>query len=66
MASKFGAKLWLLEHRFYGKSRPTQNMSIENLKYLTSRQAIGDLANFIRSKNKEIKLKSPKWIVFGG
>ncbi|CAD5235190.1 unnamed protein product [Bursaphelenchus xylophilus] len=65
-AKKLNAQIWSLEHRFYGKSHPKPNQSVENLQYLTSRQALADLANFIRTKNHELKLKNPKWIVFGG
>lgn len=39
--------------------------SIDNLKYLTSGQAIEDIAEFIRQKNKEKNLDQ-KWIVVGG
>lgn len=37
------------ENRFYGKSQPLSNLSTENLRYLNSRQALADLANFIVS-----------------
>jgi thymus-specific serine protease len=36
-----------LEHRFYGESQPTNDMSVENLRYLSSEQALADLASFI-------------------
>ena len=38
----------------------------ENLRYLTSQQALGDIANFIKTKNEDLHLTNPKWIVFGG
>ena len=42
-------------------------MSTANLKYLSSGQALADLAYFIESKNEEYGLTSSnKWIVFGG
>ncbi|KAH9424548.1 serine-type peptidase [Dermatophagoides pteronyssinus] len=56
----------LLEHRYYGQSRPTQDMSTENLKYLTSEQALQDAANFIEFINEKYGLNKHKWIVFGG
>ncbi|KAK0395769.1 hypothetical protein QR680_001419 [Steinernema hermaphroditum] len=63
---QFNAGLWCLEHRFYGKSRPFANQTTENLKYLHSRQALADLANFIQSMNAEHNITDPKWVVFGG
>ena len=39
------------EHRFYGESRPTADMSVESLVYLTSEQALADLARFITYVN---------------
>ncbi|VDM76179.1 unnamed protein product, partial [Strongylus vulgaris] len=65
-AKKFGAIMFCLEHRFYGQSRPTPNQSVENLKYLSSRQALKDLEYFIESMNAKHNLKNPKWITFGG
>lgn len=42
-------------------------MSIDNLKYLTSHQALADIALFIESMNVKYRLdSSQKWIVFGG
>uniref|UniRef100_A0A7I4YFP2 Intestinal prolyl carboxypeptidase 2 n=1 Tax=Haemonchus contortus TaxID=6289 RepID=A0A7I4YFP2_HAECO len=63
-----GAQLYALEHRFYGKSRPTPNLSVRNLAYLTIDQAIGDVANFIKEMNAKHRIKDEdaKWIVFGG
>ncbi|GMT23496.1 hypothetical protein PFISCL1PPCAC_14793, partial [Pristionchus fissidentatus] len=42
-----------------------RDTSIDNLKFLSSRQAIEDIAEFIRQKNEE-KEGDQKWIVFGG
>ncbi|OTF78136.1 hypothetical protein BLA29_012616, partial [Euroglyphus maynei] len=41
-------------------------MSTENLKYLTSEQALQDAANFIEFINDKYGLIRNKWIVFGG
>ncbi|KAI6218566.1 Peptidase S28 family-containing protein [Aphelenchoides besseyi] len=65
-AKKLGARLWNLEHRFYGKSQPTNDQSVENLEYLNSREALDDLANFITTKNNELNISNSKWILFGG
>ncbi|XP_067670200.1 putative serine protease K12H4.7 [Haliotis asinina] len=55
-----------LEHRYYGKSRPTTDVSTANLRYLSVEQALEDLASFIVACNKEHNLKDIKWITFGG
>uniref|UniRef100_A0A158R4A1 Serine protease K12H4.7 n=1 Tax=Syphacia muris TaxID=451379 RepID=A0A158R4A1_9BILA len=59
------ALIFALEHRFYGDSRPFENQNVENLKYLSSRQAVEDAADFIRAMNGEYNLADAKWIVFG-
>ncbi|CAJ0595738.1 unnamed protein product [Cylicocyclus nassatus] len=65
-AKQYGAIMFALEHRFYGESRPTTDQSVENLRYLSSRQALEDLASFIKAMNKEHNLENPRWITFGG
>jgi len=64
-ASQQGAALVLLEHRFYGQSRPTNNTSVENLELLSSRQALADLAHFIATIRDEEGLLGP-WVAVGG
>ncbi|KAH7708094.1 Protein PCP-3 [Aphelenchoides avenae] len=65
-AKKLNAMIFSLEHRFYGKSRPFPQQTTDKLKYLTSRQNLEDLAYFIKTKNNELKLTNPQWVVFGG
>jgi pimeloyl-ACP methyl ester carboxylesterase len=66
-AEKYQPILFQLEHRYYGQSHPTEDLSTENLVYLTSQQALGDLAFFIEAMNHEYELSPDvKWIVFGG
>lgn len=67
-ARKHNALCFQLEHRFYGQSRPTEDLSIQNLKYLSSEQALADLANFIVAMNEKYQLDidTVKWIAFGG
>jgi hypothetical protein len=48
LASVFGAVLAALEHRYYGESQPFKDdLSLEHLKYLSSHQALDDVAYFI-------------------
>merc|ERR1712136_321575 len=66
MAKKFNALCFLLEHRFYGKSHPTEDTSTKNLAYLSSEQALADAGYFIKNMTEKHQLKGRKWIVFGG
>lgn len=44
-----------------------RDLSNDNLKYLSSEQALADLAFFITAMNKKYNLKENiKWIAFGG
>lgn len=67
-AREYNALCFQLEHRFYGQSHPTEDLSIENLKYLSSEQALADLANFIVAMNEKyhLHIDTVKWIAFGG
>ncbi|KAK6038034.1 hypothetical protein COOONC_24461 [Cooperia oncophora] len=53
MAQQNGAMVFLLEHRYYGYSRPTKDMTTANLVYLSSAQAIEDMAAFITAMKKK-------------
>merc|ERR1712172_223130 len=65
-AQKHKAICFQLEHRFYGESHPTEDMSVKNLVYLTSTQALADLGSFITAMNEAHNLTDAKWISFGG
>lgn len=64
-AKKFHAKLIALEHRYYGKSIPTFDLSAENLKYLSTGAALDDLQYFQKSISKSPHWQG-KWVAFGG
>ena len=66
LAKEVGAMTFLLEHRFYGTSQPTGDLSFNSLKYLTSEQALADVNNFITGMNSKFNYTNPRWIVFGG
>jgi pimeloyl-ACP methyl ester carboxylesterase len=53
-----------LEHRYYGKSQPFSDLSVKNLRFLTTENALDDLADFERYAIKKYKLRGP-WIAFG-
>ncbi|TYI56304.1 hypothetical protein E1A91_D11G200400v1 [Gossypium mustelinum] len=71
LAKKFGAAVVSLEHRYYGKSSPFKSHTTENLKYLSSKQALFDLAVFRQWYQESLNLKRNRtgvdnsWFVFG-
>lgn len=71
LAKKFGAAIVSPEHRYYGKSSPFKSHTTENLKYLSSKQALFDLAVFrqyyqdsLNRKLNRSNVDNP-WFVFG-
>lgn len=71
--------VYALEHRYYGSSYPTfpngeSPVTNQNLKYLSSRQALEDLAHFVQTISESILHSSNststgqklQWITFGG
>ncbi|XP_028949920.2 probable serine protease EDA2, partial [Malus domestica] len=71
LAKKFGAAVVSPEHRYYGKSSPFKSHTTENLRYLSSKQALFDLAVFreFYQNSLNVKLNKTKgenpWFVFG-
>ncbi|XP_070172924.1 putative serine protease K12H4.7 isoform X2 [Littorina saxatilis] len=66
IAKEHHAIMFLVEHRYYGKTQPTVDMSVENLQFLSSEQALADLAHFIVFAQEKYKLPDNKWIAIGG
>jgi len=64
-AKQYGAAMFILEHRYYGHSRPTEDLSVKNLVWLSSHQALADLAVFIEAMNAQHRLTGP-WVSLGG
>jgi len=64
-AKRLKAHLVALEHRYYGYSIPTKDLSGPNLKYLSQAQSIADLARFQKYAMKKFALQG-KWIAVGG
>ncbi|KAF0928791.1 hypothetical protein E2562_010667 [Oryza meyeriana var. granulata] len=72
MAKKFGAAVVSPEHRYYGKSSPFESLTTENLRFLSSKQALFDLAVFRQYYQETLNAKynrsgaDSSWFVFGG
>lgn len=64
-AQKFGAKMVALEHRYYGNSVPTKTLSTKDLAYLTTEEALEDLAYF-QTQMIADKEWTGRWIAYGG
>ncbi|XP_070491699.1 thymus-specific serine protease-like [Chironomus tepperi] len=52
MAKALNGLLIYTEHRYYGATTPTPDLTLENLRYLNIDQALADLAHFIVSIKK--------------
>ena len=58
MAKALNETMFYTEQRFFGESRPTADLSTENLRFLQVDQALADLAHFIvhvKAKTSEFK-----------
>ena len=69
LAAVHGALLVSLEHRFYGASLPTADLTVGSLRSLSSEQALGDLASFITGylvPTYKLDLSANKVVTFGG
>jgi len=60
--------MFALEHRYYGKSFPSDVVmkSDEKFKFLSSRQAINDVANLVQFANENLMPANSQWVTFGG
>jgi hypothetical protein len=62
----------VLEHRYYGESFPVTDLSVHNLRFLDTQQALADTAYFARNvkfpglEDVPLNSDSAPWIVYGG
>jgi pimeloyl-ACP methyl ester carboxylesterase len=64
-AQSLKANIVALEHRYYGTSMPFDKLTTENLRYLSTEQALADAAGFQKFLTDKMKLTG-KWIAIGG
>lgn len=53
VGAHFGARLFVIEHRYYGASQPMPDWSVESYQYLNSQQALADFARFLSEMNED-------------
>ncbi|PSN65262.1 peptidase S28 [Corynespora cassiicola Philippines] len=61
----------ILEHRYYGTSFPVEDLSVENLRFLSTEQALAEIdyfARHVKFEGIDADLTAPNtpWIVYGG
>uniref|UniRef100_G3UHL7 Serine protease 16 n=1 Tax=Loxodonta africana TaxID=9785 RepID=G3UHL7_LOXAF len=64
-AERLHALCLVLEHRFYGHSQPTGDLSTASLRYIRNHQVLGDIVNFRIKIAKLMGLTKNKWVAFG-
>lgn len=57
---------YILEHRYYGDSKPFEKPTVDDLKYLSSKQALADVAHVLRTIKASEEFNNSKVIVVGG
>lgn len=62
----------ILEHRYYGTSFPVDDLTTENLRFLSTEQALAEVDYFARNvkfaghEEKDLTAPSTPWVVYGG
>ena len=69
LAETYGALIVALEHRGYGASIPTSDLTTSNMRFITSHQAIADIALFATAwlaPTYNLSFATNKLVTFGG
>uniref|UniRef100_H3BFZ0 Serine protease 16 n=1 Tax=Latimeria chalumnae TaxID=7897 RepID=H3BFZ0_LATCH len=67
LAEKYGALVVAVEHRYYGASINPDGLTEKNIRFLSSQQALADLASFHIFLTQQYNLTlNNTWICFGG
>lgn len=72
LAEATGGIAVVLEHRYYGTSFPTPDLSTENLRFLTTQQALADTAYFAKNvvfeglEDENLTAPHTPYIAYGG
>ena len=66
LATRKKGVVFALEHRFYGASQPTGDLSMSSLRYLSSQQALEDVVAFLAHARERYDLRKSRVVAFGG
>ncbi|XP_022130346.2 putative serine protease K12H4.7 [Pieris rapae] len=68
LAQETNGAMFLTEHRYYGKSLPFDDITtnVKHMKWLSSRQALADIAHLIKNIKTNPTFKLSKVVVIGG
>lgn len=66
LAQETHGALFASEHRYYGLSMPVDMEDTSSMRYLSSKQALADLAELIKTIKSAPEFKSSKVVVIGG
>lgn len=62
----------VMEHRYYGQSMPTKDLSTESLRFLTTEQALADTVYFVKNvvfegfEDEDLTAPNTPYILYGG
>ncbi|GLA74344.1 hypothetical protein AtubIFM55763_005584 [Aspergillus tubingensis] len=72
LAAAYNGVGLILEHRYYGESYPFTNLTTENIRFLTTEQALADYAYFASNivfpglEHLDLTAATTPWIAYGG
>lgn len=72
LSKAFGGMSVMIEHRYFGKSIPTPDLSTENLRFCTTTQALADVVYFSQNivfkghESDNLTSTAVPWITYGG
>ncbi|KAJ0419892.1 serine carboxypeptidase S28-domain-containing protein [Aspergillus carlsbadensis] len=72
LAEEYNGLGVILEHRYYGESYPFENLTVENIRFLSTEQALADYAYFAHNavfpglEDLDLTAPATPWIAYGG
>uniref|UniRef100_U5EWL6 Putative serine carboxypeptidase s28 n=1 Tax=Corethrella appendiculata TaxID=1370023 RepID=U5EWL6_9DIPT len=54
IAKELNGTMYFFENRYFGESKPTTDLAIENLKFLSTSQTLADLARFVAAVKSKV------------
>lgn len=72
LSQKYGGLGVVIEHRYFGRSQPQPDLSVESLRFLTTEQALEDVVYFAKNivfeghESEPLTADKTPWIAYGG